>query len=65
MFMVKTACPRLSTPEFMKAANNLVNREIKAGRLIDVGGLTRFWRLSQTPEREASRRRPAQAIIDR
>src|SRR5260370_31070405 len=40
MFMVKSAHPFGSpTPQFMEAMNKLADREIKAGRLLDNGGL--------------------------
>jgi hypothetical protein len=39
MFMVKTAHQGPPTPELMAAMNELAEREIKAGRLVDQGGL--------------------------
>ena len=39
MFMVRTAHQGPPTPELMAAMNELANREIAAGRLVDQGGL--------------------------
>ena len=40
MFIVKSAHPGPPTPELMEAMNKLADREIKAGRMLDMGGLT-------------------------
>jgi hypothetical protein len=40
MFIVKSAHHAAPTPELLKAMNKLADREIKAGRLLDMGGLT-------------------------
>ena len=40
MFIVKSAHPGPPTPELLDAMNKLADREIKAGRLLDMGGLT-------------------------
>jgi hypothetical protein len=40
MFIVKSAHAGPPTPELLEAMNKLADREIKAGRLIDMGGLT-------------------------
>ena len=39
MFIVKSAHPAHPTPELMEAMNKLADREIKAGRMLDNGGL--------------------------
>ena len=39
MFMVKSAHAGPPTPELLKAMDKLADREIKAGRLLDHGGL--------------------------
>src|SRR6266446_2457299 len=39
MFIVKPAQVGPPTPELMEAMNKLADREIKAGRLLDTGGL--------------------------
>jgi hypothetical protein len=40
MFIVKSPHPfRPPTPQFLEAMNKLADREIKAGRLLDTGGL--------------------------
>jgi hypothetical protein len=39
MFIVKSAHPGPPTPELLAAAGKLADREIKAGRLLDHGGL--------------------------
>jgi hypothetical protein len=39
MFIVKSAHPGPPTPELLEAMDKLADREIKAGRLIDQGGL--------------------------
>jgi len=39
MFIVKPAHVGPPTPELMEAMNKLADREIKAGRLLDTGGL--------------------------
>ena len=39
MFIVKSAHPGPPTPEFIEAINELSDREIKAGRMLDSGGL--------------------------
>ena len=39
MFIVKPAQVGPPTPELMEAMNKLADREIKAGRLLDMGGL--------------------------
>ena len=39
MFIVKSAHAGPPTPELLKAMNKLADREIKAGRLLDLGGL--------------------------
>jgi hypothetical protein len=39
MFIVKSAHPAPPTPELMQAMHKLADREIKAGRMIDNGGL--------------------------
>jgi hypothetical protein len=39
MFIVKSAHPGPPTPELLAAVNKLADREIKAGRLLDHGGL--------------------------
>ena len=40
MSIVTTAHPHAPSPELMEAMNKLADREIKAGRLLDTGGLT-------------------------
>jgi hypothetical protein len=40
MFIVKTAHPGSPTPELLGAMHKLADREIKAGRMLDNGGLT-------------------------
>jgi hypothetical protein len=40
MFIVKSAHPGPPTPELIEAMNELADREIKAGRMLDNGGLT-------------------------
>jgi hypothetical protein len=40
MFIVKSAHSGPPTPELIAAMNKLADREIKAGRLLDMGGLT-------------------------
>jgi hypothetical protein len=40
MFIVKSAHSGPPTPELLDAMNKLADREIKAGRLLDMGGLT-------------------------
>ena len=40
MFIVKSAHHGAPTPELLEAMNKLADREIKAGRLLDMGGLT-------------------------
>ena len=40
MFIVTSAHPTGPTPELMEAMHKLANREIKAGRMLDSGGLT-------------------------
>ena len=40
MFIVKTAHSGPPTPELVEAMHKLANREIKAGRMLDNGGLT-------------------------
>jgi hypothetical protein len=39
MFIVKSAHPGPPTPELIEAMHKLGDREIKAGRLLDMGGL--------------------------
>ena len=39
MFIVTSAHPSTPTPELMEAMHKLANREIKAGRMLDSGGL--------------------------
>ena len=39
MFIVTSAHPGTPTPELMEAMDKLADREIKAGRMIDMGGL--------------------------
>ena len=39
MFIVKSAHPGPPTPELMEAMSELADREIKAGRMLDNGGL--------------------------
>lgn len=39
MFIVSSAQPAMPTPELMEAMHKLADREIKAGRMIDDGGL--------------------------
>ena len=39
MFIVKSAHPGPPTPELMEAMSKLADREIKAGRMLDNGGL--------------------------
>src|SRR5438876_10965813 len=39
MFLVKSAHSGPPTPELMEAMHKLANREIKAGRMLDNGGL--------------------------
>ena len=39
MFIVTSAHPNAPTPELMEAMHKLANREIKAGRMLDSGGL--------------------------
>jgi len=39
MFIVKSAHPGPPTPELMEAMNKLADQEIKAGRMLDNGGL--------------------------
>ena len=39
MFIVKSAHPGPPTPELMEAMHKLADREIKAGRMLDNGGL--------------------------
>ena len=39
MFIVKSAHPGPPTPELIEAMHKLADREIKAGRLLDMGGL--------------------------
>ena len=39
MFIVKSAHKGSPTPELMEAMHKLANREIKAGRMLDSGGL--------------------------
>jgi len=39
MFIVKSAHPGPPTPELLEAMHKLSDREIKAGRLLDMGGL--------------------------
>ena len=39
MFIVTSAHPTAPTPELMEAMHKLANREIKAGRMLDNGGL--------------------------
>jgi hypothetical protein len=39
MFIVKSAHPAPPTPELMQAMHKLADREIKAGRMLDSGGL--------------------------
>ena len=39
MFIVTSAHPTGPTPELMEAMHKLANREIKAGRMLDSGGL--------------------------
>ncbi|MEA2815616.1 MAG: hypothetical protein QOI93_3313, partial [Rhodospirillaceae bacterium] len=39
MFIVTSAHPVGPTPELMEAMHKLANREIKAGRMLDSGGL--------------------------
>jgi hypothetical protein len=39
MFMVKTQEPASPTPELVQAMGKLIDREIKAGRLVDTGAL--------------------------
>jgi hypothetical protein len=39
MFIVKSAHAGPPTPELIEAMNKLADREIKAGRLLDMGGL--------------------------
>ena len=39
MFIVTSAHPTAPTPELMEAMHKLANREIKAGRMLDSGGL--------------------------
>ena len=39
MFIVTSAHPGPPTPELMEAMHKLANREIKAGRMLDSGGL--------------------------
>ena len=39
MFIVKSAHSRPPTPELLEAMNKLADREIKAGRMLDNGGL--------------------------
>jgi hypothetical protein len=40
MFIVKSGHHGAPTPELLEAMNKLADREIKAGRLLDIGGLT-------------------------
>ena len=40
MFIVKSGQHGAPTPELLEAMNKLADREIKAGRLLDMGGLT-------------------------
>jgi hypothetical protein len=40
MFIVKSDHHGTPTPELLEAMNKLADREIKAGRLLDMGGLT-------------------------
>ena len=39
MFIVTSAHPAAPTPELMEQMHKLANREIKAGRMLDSGGL--------------------------
>ena len=39
MYLVTSAHPAAPTPELMEAMHKLADREIKAGRMIDSGGL--------------------------
>ena len=39
MFIVKSAHSGPPTPELLEAMNKLADREIKAGRMLDNGGL--------------------------
>jgi hypothetical protein len=39
MFIVKSAHPALPTPKLLEAMHKLADREIKAGRMLDNGGL--------------------------
>ena len=39
MYLVTSAHPRPPTPELMEAMHKLADREIKAGRMLDSGGL--------------------------
>ena len=40
MYLVTSALPAAPTPELMEAMHKLADREIKAGRMLDSGGLT-------------------------
>ena len=40
MFIVKSAHPASPTPKLLEAMHRLADREIKAGRMLDSGGLT-------------------------
>jgi hypothetical protein len=39
MFIVKSAHPAMPSPELLEAVHKLADREIKAGRMLDSGGL--------------------------
>ena len=39
MFIVKSARPAMPSPELLEAVHKLADREIKAGRMLDSGGL--------------------------
>jgi hypothetical protein len=40
MYLVTSAFPAAPTPQLMEAMHKLADREIKAGRMVDSGGLT-------------------------
>jgi hypothetical protein len=61
MFIVKSAHHGAPTPELLEAMNKLADREIKARRLLDMGGLTPLVtgaKVSHNERQTRRRRRP-------
>ncbi|MGB6445241.1 MAG: hypothetical protein WBF47_08650 [Xanthobacteraceae bacterium] len=58
MFIVKSPHYGPPTPAFLEAAHKMADREIKAGRMLDSGGLMPLARRGAHRRRQAQRGRP-------